>query len=114
MILTKDEIVSQKILVRGAPEFMKIFDSLDKKGDRYKEIDSALELLKRDYTVGDKIAKNRWPEIYIKKYGINTLFRFKLSQGWRMIYTISGTKEEKICTILEALDHTQYEKRFGY
>ncbi len=50
----------------------------------------------------------------LKNIGFTTLFRYKLNSGWRLVYTIYGTKHEKVCTILEAFDHKEYEKRFGY
>ena len=93
---------------------MKFFNSLDKKSVNYKEINEALDLLKKDYASGDKIPRDRWPKKYVKEYQIHTLFRYKLRSGWRLVYTVSGTKYEKACTILEAFDHKEYEKRFGY
>ena len=106
--------MKEKTSVRGAPVFIEFFNSLDKKSERYKEINEALDLLKKDYSRGDKIPKDRWPRKYIKEHQIPTLFRLKLRSGWRLIYTVYGTKFEKVCTILEAFDHKEYEKRFGY
>ncbi|MGB9125489.1 MAG: hypothetical protein WA833_01935 [Nitrosotalea sp.] len=106
--------MKEKISVRGAPDFMKFFNVLDKQSATYKEITEALEILKKDYARGDKIPKDRWPKKYIREYQIHTLFRYKLRSGWRLVYTVSGTKYEKACIILEAFDHKQYEKRFGY
>ncbi len=106
--------MKEKISVRGAPVFMKFFNSLDKQSVIYKEINEALELLKKDYARGDKIPRDRWPKKYVNEHQIHTLFRYKLRSGWRLVYTVSGTKYEKACIILEAFDHKQYEKRFGY
>jgi len=106
--------LKEKISVRGAPDFIKFFNSLDKQSIIYKEINEALDLLKKDYASGDKIPRDRWPKKYIKEHQIHTLFRYKLRSGWRLVYTVSGTKYEKACIILEAFDHKQYEKRFGY
>ncbi len=106
--------MKERISVRGAPNFMDFFNSLDKKSERYKEINNALDLLKTDYSKGDKIPRDRWPKKYIKENQIHTLFRFKLRSGWRLVYTVYGTKQEKVCTILEAFDHKEYEKRFRY
>ena len=105
--------MKEKISVRGAPDFMEFFNSLDKTSDRYEEINEALDLLKKNYAKGDKIPRNLWPK-YFKEHQIHTLFRFKLRSGWRLVYTVYGTKQEKVCTILEAFDHKEYEKRFGY
>ena len=106
--------MKEKISVRGAPDFMKFFNSLDKQSVIYKEIIEALDLLKKDYARGDKIPRDHWPKKYIKEHQIHTLFRYKLRSGWRLVYTVYGTKYEKSCTILEAFDHKKYEKRFGY
>ena len=106
--------MKEKISVRGAPDFMKFFNSLDKQNNIYKEINEVLDLLKKDYARGDKIPRDRWPKKYVKEHQIHTLFRYKLRSGWRLVYTISGTKYEKACIILEAFDHKQYDKRFGY
>jgi hypothetical protein len=106
--------LKEKISVRGAPDFMKFFSSLDKKSERYKEINEALDLLKKDYSRGDKIPQDRWPRKYVKEHQVLTLFRYKLKSGWRLVYTVYGIKYEKVCNILEAFDHKEYEKRFGY
>lgn len=84
-----------KISVRGAPDFMKFFNSLDKQTVLYKEISDALDILKKDYAKGDKIPRDRWPKKYIKEHQIHTLFRYKMRSGWRLVYTVSGTKYEK-------------------
>ncbi|HJT10416.1 MAG TPA: hypothetical protein VJ771_06500 [Candidatus Nitrosotalea sp.] len=106
--------MKEKISVRGGPDFMRFFNLLDKQDVMYKEINEALDLLKKDYSRGDKIPRDLWPKKYIKEHQVHTLFRYKLRSGWRLVYTVSGTKYEKVCTILEAFDHKQYEKRFGY
>ena len=100
--------------MHGAPDFIRFFNLLDKQDVIYKEINEALDLLKTDCARGDKIPRDHWPKKYIKEHQIHTLFRYKLRSGWRLVYTVSGAKSEKICTILEAFDHKQYEKRFGY
>ena len=107
-------MLKEKISVRGVPDFMKIFNSFDKQDALYKEINDALDLLKRDCTRGDKIPRDRWPTKYVKEHQIHNLFRYNLRSGWRLVYTVSGTKYEKSCTILEAFGHKEYENRFGY
>ena len=89
--------MKEKISVRGAPDFMKFFNLLDEQDVIYKEINEALDLLKKDYARGDKIPRDRWPKKYIKEHQIHTLFRYKLRSGWRLVYTVSGTKYEKAC-----------------
>jgi len=60
------------------------------------------------------LLKKCWPRKYVKEHQIHTLFRYKLRAGWRLIYTVYGTKSEKVCIILDVFDHKEYEKRFGY
>jgi len=88
--------LKEKISVRGAPDFMEFFNSLDNTSDRYKEINEVLDLLKKDYVKGDKIPRNLWPKKYSKEHQISTLFRFKLRSRWRLVYTVYGTKHEKV------------------
>ena len=106
--------MKEKISIRGAPDFMEFFNSLDNTSDQYKEINDVLDLLKKDYAKGNKIPRNLWPKKYSKEHQIHTLFRFNLRSGWRLVYTVYGTRQEKVCTILEVFDHKEYEKRFGY
>lgn len=103
-----------EITVNGGPTFLKFFSSIDPTSDQYREIDHILDLLKKDPELGDRIKRSLWPRIYVTKYGIHTLFRIRLGKGYRMTYTVSGTRSSKIITILEVLDHGEYEKRFGY
>lgn len=100
--------------VRGAPDFMRFYNSLDKKSKEYREIEDVLDMLKEDCSRGDKIPRDRWPKKYVREHQIQTLFRYRLRSGWRLIYTVYGTRDEKACTILEVFDHSEYEKRFGY
>ena len=102
------------VRVEGAPTFAKFRSSLDPRSDQYREIEGILDLLKDDPGCGDRIRRGLWPRQYVKKYGISTLFRIELSKGHRMTYTVSGTRDSKIVTVLEVLDHKEYENRFGY
>ena len=106
--------MSSNVKVEGAPEFMEYYNSLDKTSDHFKELDGILDLLKQNPILGDSIRRELWPQKYITEHGIHCLFRIKMTDGWRLTYTISGTKKEKIVTVLEAFSHKDYEKRFGY
>jgi len=50
----------------------------------------------------------------IKKYKISNLWKYDLTNGWRLIYTIESDEIRIISIILEWFDHKNYEKRFGY
>ena len=80
----------------------------------YKFIKRAIEDLKQDPTCGTKIPKDRWPHIYIRKYGITNLWKYDLPNAWRLIYTIMADKIIILSVILEWFSHKDYERRFGY
>ena len=102
------------VIVEGAPAFVRFRSSLDPQSDQYVEIEGVLDLLKSNPSCGDKIKYDLWPRQYVKKYGIHTHFRIELSKGRRMLYTVSGTRDSKIVTVLEVLNRKEYENRFGY
>ncbi|MBI5147279.1 MAG: hypothetical protein HZA84_08725 [Thaumarchaeota archaeon] len=58
--------MKEKISVQGTPDFMKFFNLLDEQDVMCKEINEALDILKKDYARGDKIPRDRWPKKYIK------------------------------------------------
>ena len=93
---------------------MKVFNSLDPKTRLKMEIVKAIDVLKKDPRAGDQVEKRLWPKKYIQKYRINNLFRYGLPDGWRLTYTIVADERETVSTILDALDHTGYDRLFGY
>ena len=103
-----------EIIVKGLREFVRFYSSLDSSSDQYSEIDRILDLLKENPGLGDKVRRNLWPKQYVKKYGIHTLFRIRLGGGYRMTYTVSGTPSSKIVTVLEVMNHKEYENKFKY
>ncbi|MBW1731420.1 MAG: type II toxin-antitoxin system RelE/ParE family toxin [Deltaproteobacteria bacterium] len=77
-------------------------------------IEKGIARLIKDQTAGQKIQRRLWPRYYVRKYGINNLWRLRLDDFWRMIYTILGDQVRIVAVILEVLDHREYDKRFGY
>lgn len=80
----------------------------------YNHIKRALKDIKEAPDCGIAISKKLIPKIYIKKYGINNLFKYDLPAGWRLLYSLEEGKIEIMAIILEWLNHKNYEKRFGY
>lgn len=74
----------------------------------------AREDIQENCFCGIRIKKELIPEIYIRKYCINNLWKYDLPRGWRLMYSISGGEVEIIAIILEWLSHKEYEKRFKY
>jgi hypothetical protein len=93
---------------------MKVFNSLDPNSPLKIAIDMAIGVLKEDPAAGNQVEKQLWPEKYIRKYQINNLFRYRLPDGWRLTYTVVTDEKSTISTILDVLDHTRYDRLFGY
>ena len=98
---------------------MQIFKIEAKKGIGEAEyilklIDKGIAKLVENHETGQKIPKNLWPKYYVQKYAINNLWRLRLDDSWRMIYTVIGEQVRIVAVILEVMDHKDYEKKFGY
>ena len=59
------------------------------------------------------ISKKLIPTSLVKQ-GIQNLYRVELSNYWRMLYTIEGSKVEIFLFVLSIVDHKDYNKLFGY
>ncbi len=94
----------------------KEFNSLKDSDPIKKSILRTVGSLQQNAYAGIQIPKKLIPEVYIKKYGINNLWKYDLSNEWRLIYTLTSENEiELISAILEWFDsHKNYEKRFNY
>ena len=71
------------------------------------------EILRDNPQYGDPIAKDLIPKEFIKG-GIQNLYRVELSNYWRALYTIEGTKVEIFLFVLSIVDHKEYNKLFKY
>ncbi len=71
------------------------------------------DVLKENPQYGDPIAKDLIPKEF-KKAGIQNLYRVELSNYWRALYTIKGTKVEIFLFVLSIVDHKEYNKLFKY
>lgn len=92
-----------KLKKRKDPESKSIINSFE----RLKEI------LKENPQFGDPISKNKIPK-KLQRKGIKNLYRAELSNYWRLIYTIEGSKVEILLFVLNIFNHKEYNKLFGY
>ncbi len=76
-------------------------------------IQRIIDILKENPQFGDPIAKRLIP-IKFKQDGIQNLYRVELSNYWRLLYTLEGTKVEIFAFVLSIVDHKEYDKLFGY
>jgi len=100
--------------VKGTPEFVHFFSSLDKESYLYRIIKEGLDTLKEDMFAGTKIQKKKFPKEYVEKYQINSLFKLNLDRRNRLTYTILAEGRDKIVIVIEFLDHKTFARRFGY
>ena len=75
-----------------------------------KSIRQKTEFIKANPFYGDNIPKKIIP----KEYNVTNLWRVKLTNFWRMLYTIKGDQVEIVCFILDIIDHPEYDKKFKY
>ncbi|MCX6665137.1 MAG: hypothetical protein NT038_03615 [Euryarchaeota archaeon] len=70
--------------------------------------------IKEKYTCGIFIPKRLIPVEYVKKYGIDNLWKYDLPSGWRLLYSVKADDVVILTIILEWLPHKKYERRFHY
>jgi hypothetical protein len=113
----------KKVRVILSPEAEEVYKHLNEdaptsKTDRMilNAINKKVELIKVNLHYGDPIAKNLIPREYIEKYEITNLFHVELPNYWRMLYTLTDneTNIEIIAFVLDILEHSDYDKKFGY
>ena len=80
----------------------------------FKFLERATDDLKKNPASGIKIPRKFWPAEYVKKHGIDNLWKYNLPNAWRLIYTIANDEVTIMAIVLEWFDHPTYEKRFGY
>jgi len=70
-------------------------------------------ILKQNPQYGQPINKKLIPK-HILNLGITNLYRVKLANFWRMLYTIEGNKIEILLFIINIVNHKEYNKLFKY
>jgi mRNA-degrading endonuclease RelE of RelBE toxin-antitoxin system len=77
----------------------------------YKSMSKAIERLKENRLLGQKIHVDRISKKYAVLYGTQHFWRIKLNSEWRLIYTIKGSHIEVLAVILDWFtDHKKYQK----
>jgi hypothetical protein len=106
-----------------SPEAEEVYNYLNKEAVHSKiergilmAVNKKSQLIKENPHYGNPISKKLIPKEYKEKYGISNLFRVELPNRWRMLYSLtdSETKVEIIAFVLDLVDHSRYDKKFGY
>lgn len=94
--------------------FFRLKEGRSEEKELFSQIETAIKGLESDPMAGVRIPRRIWPKIYVQKYGITNLWKYNLPRGWRLIYTITPVSVDIVSIIIEWLDHSAYERRFGY
>ena len=108
----RSEIKFAEEKLKESLEKLKESKTEDKKLSEW--INRALDDLEENAFCGIQVAKRLIPKVYIKKYGIDNLWKYDMPKGWRLIYSVANNEVNVLSIILEWMDHKDYEKRFGY
>ncbi len=91
------------------------FNSLPDSDPIKKALVKAIQNIREDFQAGEYIPKNKIPEEYLKRYRINNVRVYDLPFAWRLMYTITGSSEIGIISvILDWMSHKNYEKLFKF
>jgi hypothetical protein len=82
----------------------------------FNSVQKKVELIKLNFHYGEPIAKDKIPEKYMRKFGIDNLFWVELANRWRMLYSLIGGESEIeiIAFVLNISDHKKYDKLMKY
>ncbi|MFC2133813.1 hypothetical protein ACFLTH_04290 [Bacteroidota bacterium] len=104
-----------RILIKGKAK--DAYNQLKNKTDKeslilLKSINRTIDKLKENPQIGEPIKKDQIPREF-KKTGIKNLYKTRLSNYWRMLYTIEGTRVEIFLFILSISSHKEYDDLFS-
>jgi len=71
------------------------------------------ELIKADAECGNKVKRRRYPDSYVREYGITNLYRLELPDFWRMFYSLSNEGDWVVAYVIDIMDHNEYNRVFG-
>jgi len=100
-----------------SPEAQEVFEYLNERSLNFKNeriilkaIKQKADLIRVNRNYGDQISRKLIPKDYIRKYGINNLFRIELPNFWRMLYTLKTEENqiEIIAFVLDIISHKKY------
>lgn len=104
------------IFTPTANETYRNLKTTDKKVEKsiFNSVCEKIELIKQDPKAGESVKKKLIPKAYIEKYGITVLYKIRLANYWRLLYTIKDNELEIIAIIVDIIDHDEYNDVFGF
>src|SRR3989344_2874805 len=102
--------VDEKIKI----SFEKLKDSNKSENkELYVWLTHAFSAIEDNAFCGIQIPKRLIPKYY-SKFNVKNLWKYNLPDGWRLIYSITGSDVVVLSTVIEWLSHKEYDRRFGY
>lgn len=95
-------------------ELEKSFNELQESDPIKRGIIRAIRCIQENTFVGRNVKKELIPKKLIDKFSLNNLWIYDLPNGWRLIYSITGSEIEIIAAVLDWMDHRDYERLFGF
>ena len=95
-------------------ELEKSFNELADSDPIKRSIKRAIQFIQEDFRCGRNVKKELIPKKLIQQYELNNLWIYDLSNGWRLLYSITSDKIEIIAAVLDWMNHKDYERRFTY
>ena len=80
----------------------------------YKWICRAFEDLEENAFCGIRIQKKLIPKVYTEQYQIDNLWKYDLTKGRRLIYTVANGDIKILSIILQWMRHKEYERSYKY
>jgi mRNA-degrading endonuclease RelE of RelBE toxin-antitoxin system len=94
--------------------FEKLAEGRSEEKELFNWLNRAFDDISANAFCGVQIPKKQIPKEYSKKYGIDNLWKYNLSNAWRLLYSVARDEIIVVAIILEWMPHKDYEKRFGY
>lgn len=94
--------------------FEKLKESRTEDRRLYNWLNRAFDDIADNAFCGIQIPKKLIPKVYLDKYGVDNLWKYNLSDAWRLLYSVARDEVIVIAIILEWMPHKEYERRFKY
>ena len=109
--------------MKSAPKFVndkvrRAYEELENEPFEKKELQKNLKKAFRDIAenadYGVQIPKRQIPKFYLRRYGIDNIWKYNLPNAWRLMYSVRRDDIIVVAIILEWMNHREYERRFSY
>lgn len=94
--------------------FLELKGSTTEDSRLYEWLNRAFDDLAENAFCGIQIPKKQIPREYVKKYGMDNLWKYNLPNAWRLVFFVKGGEAIVLSVVIEWLDHQKYCRKFGY